>query len=532
SANRFNEDADIYDYIKLIFEDNVQRSVTLRPSSSREKLAKRIQAYVREYDELLYVKINAGQLGFIEFQFYRYEIQEVDTTFRIDSLFDTRSNELIATDTIIDLPVHTYKRSSSIFINLQDDPSVQIIALRNAITQVFDETNQAPEVLISGNGRRYEEVLYFAVGDTIRLEVEVFDPDSRKEFFSYEWRQLTPDTLVSGLTLINNQAIQQMIISDTGYYEVSVRVNDGIVSSDEKNISLHIIERPQLRLDRFADPYFRRKLPRTNITYQSFWLSKEKRFLDRFNQWQVGKILGDSIQEISFILVDKNEKYRSSLVLEEDESRDELILQPLGDSLLKLYRYYEKYGYRKLHDEPFVYKRGRLDIYRKELTSALALTELNTNGYFYCLYMPVPLDANTFQENETSPPSLVVSNIYFYAHFPASLVPPPGEYEFELKAVSKGVESEPVPLPVEVKKLSAISLNTGMRWYLTKNAFDIYSVYGGMNMKLMPWLDTEVGITLNDLFTTNASFSRVIPYVRTSLLIQTVRDYIYERCSH
>lgn len=118
SANRFNEDADIYDYIKLIFEDNVQRSVTLRPSSSREKLAKRIQAYVREYDELLYVKINAGQLGFIEFQFYRYEIQEVDTTFRIDSLFDTRSNELIATDTIIDLPVHTYKRSSSIFINL------------------------------------------------------------------------------------------------------------------------------------------------------------------------------------------------------------------------------------------------------------------------------------------------------------------------------------------------------------------------------------------------------------------------------
>ncbi|MEL6699875.1 MAG: hypothetical protein AAFP89_26865 [Bacteroidota bacterium] len=247
NANRLKEDANISNYISTVFEDYILKQVDRRPSESRTSVAEEISDYIKSYDEFLYIKINAGQLGFIEFQFYRYEILK-DTTFsyQIDS---TTKREW----SIIDLPVHKYaKRSSSVFINLQDESNNQIIALRNAISQVFDETNQPPEALIVGNGRMYNDTMFFALGDTIKLKAEIFDPDSRKELFSYEWRQMAPEERVPGFTLTNNLSEEQLIIPFEGCYKVGVKVNDGIQDSEEEEMVFCIARKPTLILSSVA----------------------------------------------------------------------------------------------------------------------------------------------------------------------------------------------------------------------------------------------------------------------------------------
>ncbi|MEO0585626.1 MAG: hypothetical protein AAF135_25675, partial [Bacteroidota bacterium] len=274
NANRLKEDGNIYNYIKVIFEDYISSERNIRPSTSRDNLAGEITDFIKSYDEFLYIKINSGQLGFIEFQFYRYEILDDDSlSLQIDTLFVPGSREIVSVDRMIDLPVHKYKRSSSIFINLQDDSENQVAALRNAISQVFDETNQAPEVLIIGNGKMYNDTMFFALGDTIELRAEVFDPDSRKELFSYDWRQIAPEEIVPGFTLTNNQARERVVINTEGCYTVGVEVNDGIQDSEEEEIVFCLTRKPILILNSVA------KEEAAIIAYQSYLLSGRKRFL-------------------------------------------------------------------------------------------------------------------------------------------------------------------------------------------------------------------------------------------------------------
>jgi len=506
NANRLKEDGNIYNYIKVIFEDYISSARNIRPSASRENLAGEITDFIKSYDEFLYIKINSGQLGFIEFQFYRYEILDDDSlSLQIDTLFVPGSREIVSVDRIIDLPVHKYKRSSSIFINLQDDPSTQIVSLRNAVSQVFDETNQVPEVLLTSGGDLYENAYYHAIGDTVELRAEVLDPDSKTEFFSYNWRQISPDTLVPGLVLENNRTIQKFILETKGCYTVSVTVNDGTHDSNEAERTFCVRKKPTISLKSYG------RGDRTIISYQSYLLTKEKLFEIDYDQWRHGTIECEYIDPAKLTLELKPVVDERGILQERDSSERE------EETLVLVQRMSNKYLAKTTSYYSFYYGSGDLPRFYKELR----------------MYARQPYDFGTFYML-TDAATKGAYRIHLYSQFSSKSTLVPGTYKYQLSLASEGLESESIPFDVEVRKLTPLRFNIGYilsplltfaRDTLNERRFLRFSA--GIGLKISPSIELEAGVSpFSNLDSTNqgALLSYVRCYVNNHIFTQKVNN--------
>lgn len=133
-----------------------------------------------------------------------------------------------------------------------------VASLTNAVRRVFPECNIPPKVVLDINGKPVLSGVkhYVSRGDTVTIDASYTDDqDSPRSSLTYTWRQLDPNGGVNPpiselVRLTENAAIQHLVFAKPVLYFIGVQVGDGIGVSPIDTIAIQVIDKPILVLDK------------------------------------------------------------------------------------------------------------------------------------------------------------------------------------------------------------------------------------------------------------------------------------------
>ena len=453
NINRLREEKDIYQYIFRTWESYSSTRLEWVSSPLRDTFEQEVVNRIKSYDDFLYIKINPQQSGYIEYQFYRYLIDK-DSSFQAEIKVGNRSSR----SKYVDLPVHHYLRSSSIFLNPADAPQRQISSLQKALKQVFCETNVRPTGQIIAPHPKVRDTVYFSTRDSISLTAQVFDSDSRDELFTYGWRQIEPDSSLPPLNLKNDLAHQKFLVQVSGCYQIGLRVGDGIVSAEvEDTITICVTHVPEISALKVPGNSWN-----TSISFKKT-LSGRGRFLRKYSEPVWGLISYTDPTAVRIKI--KHAPYTPTSI----QNKVKLISQRIQPP-------YEKTRTSFENRYAFAYNIGA----------------------FYDIapisYRDKPIRARKYIEPRKS----VTDSTFFLNTFtPQQFSLPSGTYTFQLQAEENGLVSEPILLETRVWTYSMISTETALGILFQNDTTNAaYFLIGG-KLELFPGYYLRAGITIN-----------------------------------
>ena len=416
NINRLREDKEINLYITEVFEDylsnnNVDFDLSKDRKSSKEEVIKKILGH----KDFLYIKIRNLEDRFIEYQFYRY---------LVNSQSALKAVEILAQKDKLhygDLPVHEFISSSSTFLKLDEEFSLQINKLEKALKQVFCETNKKPLGKINTIYKIEKDTVHFSKGDTIKLSAQVIDYDSRREFFSYSWRQIKMNDSQVAIELRDDQIHQEFVINHTDTFQIGLIVNDGIMDSEEKKITIIVIEKPKLIPKKYRwQTRKRNQLKDQVITSTNPYSWATKIYIKK--------------TAIGFKYLDEEEQIAQGLVFSSNFSETDLIVEHSNFQSAEL-----------IDDTPIL----SLEIPALNKDSIIRFEYETDNVY----------SLGTFQSFFNANDSVKSDSFNFAVQTRSShnYLPPAGTYRFNLFAQQNGISSEPIVLTTLIRRYSMIS---------------------------------------------------------------------------
>lgn len=153
-----------------------------------------------------------------------------------------------------ELDVVNKKIDKASFPAATTDPDLIQNAIGDALRRIIPELNEAPEALIRVNGQ--DTGFYYSVtGKPINLDASYSkDIDTKKEYFSYKWRQISLDNsynVVDSLRVYFDERAESIdcFLPRPGTYRFGLTINDGSKTSREDTLTVIHFPAPKVHLD-------------------------------------------------------------------------------------------------------------------------------------------------------------------------------------------------------------------------------------------------------------------------------------------